>query len=143
MYAFVSTWVSDPRISVSYISGTSALLLVVLLSYNLDPRYNAAVMSAILAKITEILDGFRHGHAQFEETVGLIESYFETVPTQAHEEFFETLWMQYRSEPISNLNPKRTVHALIVRAWSAFGPAGGLPARLFANVDWNNPVQQI
>jgi hypothetical protein len=141
MYAFVSTWVSDPRISVSYISGTSALLLVVLLSCNLDPRYNAAVMSAIQAKITEILDGFRQGHAQFEETVGLIESYFETVPAQVHEEFFETLWMQYRSEPISNLNPKRTVHALIVRAWSAFGPADGLPARLFANVDWNNPVQ--
>lgn len=98
-------------------------------------------MSATQAKIAQILDGFRQGHAQYEETVSLLDSYFETLPSQAHEEFFETLWVQYRSEPISNLNPKRTVHALIVRAWAAFGPANGLPARLFSNLDWNDPKQ--
>jgi hypothetical protein len=103
--------------------------------------YNAAVMSAIRAKIAQILDGFRQGHAQFEETVSLLDSYLETLPTQAHGEFFETLWIEYRSEPISHLNSKRTVHALVVRAWSAFGPADGLPARLFAHIDWNNPAQ--
>jgi hypothetical protein len=98
-------------------------------------------MSAIQAKVVQILDGFRQGHARYEETVRLLDSYFETLPTQAHGEFFEILWMQYRSEPISNLNSKRTVHALVVRAWSAFGPADGLPVRLFANIDWNNPAQ--
>jgi hypothetical protein len=125
----------------SEIAGTSVLLLDVLLSYNLGRQYNAAVMSAIQSKIGEILDGFRKGYAQYEETVSLLGSYFETLPPQAHQEFFETLWIQYRSEPISNLNPKRTVHALIVRAWAAFGPADSLPARLFANIDWNNPTQ--
>lgn len=98
-------------------------------------------MSAIQSKIGEILDGFRQGYAQYEETVSLLGSYFETLPPQTHQEFFETLWIQYRSEPISNLNPKRTVHALIVRTWAAFGPADSLPARIFANIDWNNPTQ--
>lgn len=98
-------------------------------------------MSAIQAKIAQILDGFRQDHAQYEETVSLLDSYFETLPSQAHEEFFGTLWVQYRSEPISNLNPKRTVHAVIVRAWAAFGPANSLPARLFSNIDWNDSKQ--
>jgi hypothetical protein len=112
-----------------------------LLSYNLGRPYNAAVMSAIQSKIGEILDGFRQGYAQYEETVSLLGSYFETLPPQTHQEFFETLWIQYRSQPISNFNPKRTVHALIVRTWAASGPADSLPARLFANIDWNNPTQ--
>ena len=103
--------------------------------------YSAAVMSAIRAKIAQILDGFRQGHVQFEETVSLLDSYLETLPTQAHGEFFETLWIEYGSERISHLNSKRTVHALVVRAWSASGPADGLPARLFAHIDWNNPAQ--
>ncbi len=94
--------------------------------------YSAAVMSAIRAKIAQIIDGFRQGHVQFEETVSLLDSYLETLPTQAHGEFFETLWIEYGSERISHLNSKRTVHALVVRAWSASGPADGLPARLFA-----------
>jgi tRNA A-37 threonylcarbamoyl transferase component Bud32 len=98
-------------------------------------------MLAIQAKIAQILDGFRRGLAQYEETVSLLGSYLETLPERAHEEFFGTLWMQYRSEPISNLNPKRTVHAVVVRAWSAFGPANSLPARLFSNIDWNDPKQ--
>jgi hypothetical protein len=88
-------------------------------------------MSAIQAKIAQILDGFRQGHAQYEETVGLLRSYFETVSPHAHEEFFEILWTQYRSEPISPVTRKRTVHALIVRAWAAFGPANSLPARTY------------
>jgi len=98
-------------------------------------------MSAIQAKIAQILYGFKQGLAQYEETVSLLDSYLETLPNQGHEEFFEALWMQYRSEPISNTNPKRTFHALIVRAWSAFGPANSLPVRLFSNIDWDDPKQ--
>jgi|HubBroStandDraft_6_1064221.scaffolds.fasta_scaffold753135_1 hypothetical protein len=57
------------------------------LSQNPDRQYNAKVMSAIQAKIAQILDGFREGHAQYEETVRLLDSYFETLPTQARGEF--------------------------------------------------------
>lgn len=69
-------------------------------------------MSAIPAKIAQILDGFRQNHAQYEETVSLLDSYLQTLPERDRDEFFQTLWIQYRSETISNLNPKRTVHAL-------------------------------
>jgi hypothetical protein len=63
-------------------------------------------MSAIQTKIGQILEGFRKGHVQFEETVGLLDSYFETLPAQTHKELFEVLWAQYRSEPISHLSSK-------------------------------------
>jgi hypothetical protein len=92
-------------------------------------------MSSIQARIVQILDGFGQGHAQFEEMVSLLDSYFETLPPQAETEFFETLWREYSSESISHVNSKRTVHALVVRAWSAFGPANSLAPRLFANID--------
>jgi hypothetical protein len=98
-------------------------------------------MLAVQAKIAQILEGFRRGLAQYEKTVSLPGSYLETLPARAHEEFFGTLWMQYGSERISKLDPKRTVDAVVVRAWSAFGPADSLPARLFSDIDWNDPKQ--
>jgi len=62
-----------------------------LLSYNLGRQYNAAVMSGIQSKIGEILDGFRQGYAQYEETVSLLGSFRDVTSTNASGIFRDSL----------------------------------------------------
>jgi hypothetical protein len=69
-------------------------------------------MSPIQTKIAEILDGFRSNYSQIDETANLLERYFKTLPLEKRAEFFDTLWSQYVSEPISHLSSKRTAHTV-------------------------------
>jgi tRNA A-37 threonylcarbamoyl transferase component Bud32 len=96
-------------------------------------------MSPIQTKIAEILDGFRSNYSQIDETANLLERYFKTLPLEKRAEFFDTLWSQYVSEPISHLSSKRTAHTVIVRVWLAFGPADQLPSKIFSRAGWDDP----
>ncbi len=96
-------------------------------------------MYDLQARITEILNGFRQEHVQFEETVNLLHRYFQTLPAEIHREFFKILWLQYLNDPISQTNT-RAVHAIVIRAWAAFGPTDDL-ARIVVSQGWKDENQ--
>ena len=96
-------------------------------------------MYDLQARTTEILDGFRQEHVQFEETVNLLHSYFQTLPPEIRREFFKTLWLQYLNDPISQANT-HAVHAVVIRAWSSFGPTDDL-ARIVFSQGWKDENQ--
>lgn len=92
-------------------------------------------MQTVQENLADILGLFRKEHAEFPETIKLLGSYFHTLSTGEHAEYFATLWSHYTSEPIGT---PRAVHALIVRTWSAFGPTDDLAANIFSGVEWDN-----
>jgi serine/threonine protein kinase len=94
--------------------------------------------SDVSRTVALILNGFRNGHSLFDETVDLLGNYCRTLTPTLLPQFFEVLWMQFISEPISKLSTTPSAHAVIVRIWAQLGPVDELPNKLFSRVDWRN-----
>jgi len=98
-------------------------------------------MSGLQHDIGRILDGYLQNLGQFDETVELLETYYRNLSTAERSPFFDLLWKQFSSVPISHVTGKRTPHEIVIRACARFGPADALPAHLFAALNWKNPTQ--
>lgn len=101
---------------------------------------NQSVILDMQAKISQILGGFRQGLIEFDEAVGLLESYFQKAPSESRREFFKLLWLDYLKDPISEATSPRAVHGVIIRAWASFGPTEDL-ARVMFSQGWENETQ--
>jgi hypothetical protein len=97
-------------------------------------------MSEAQLNIDRILEGFCQNHIEFTQAVDLLESYYRSISSDARSRFFDMLSAKLYSENFSHLNPNRTPHELIIRTWSAFGPADALSSHLFALMRWNDPT---
>jgi hypothetical protein len=88
-----------------------------------------------------IVEGHRRGHYDIQETVNLLEIFSRQQPDAMQQGVFNIFWTLLASDP---LNPPETrgsitpnVHAVAIRAISAFGPTAELPARVFARLSWD------
>jgi hypothetical protein len=88
-------------------------------------------------KLGDILNAFRGEHIEFNETVGLLMSYFQTLSVNEHTEYFDALAFHYSSD---QLGAPRALHAAIIHVWAAVGPTDDLLSLVFSRVEWSDPV---
>lgn len=92
-------------------------------------------MDEVHRTIAQILDGFCENHTDLFPAIDLLKACYEQLPADSETDFFKMLAGRLQSEPIrfpSSANVNRSSHALIIRAWAAFGPADALPKLLFS-----------
>lgn len=99
-------------------------------------------MYDVQATINKLLDGFRQGFKNVPQTVELLEACYHKLPPDSRETFFNLLSSALFSYPLpsgESGQAPRSIHPVIVAAWSRFGPTSKLVYPLFSLIRADKP----
>jgi hypothetical protein len=98
-------------------------------------------MSAMHAKINQILDMQRRGSKDYDQTAELLEAYYRTLDPKDQADLFADLESRLIFEELQPPSPDHasTILGGIIKEWLRFGAADNIAPRLFLLINSRNP----